>query len=413
MSARSLVFLFAIPALYGASSLDWVDGLGGRIDRDALGDVIGVHLRGSWVSDTELLDLAQLPKLEFVDLSHTRITDDGLLHLKSLRQIRDLNLYYAEQVTDQGMTAIRDWKNLKRLNVRGTRISDGTLAIVSGLAQIESLDIAYAPFTDNGLDALVTLTQLKELSIGRSRLNKNALEVLRLLPTLEYLDLGGPHPGAGGLRDTTGTPMGEDVPRAVSSLPALRVLKLGYSQIGAEGLEILGSLERVEKLALEGCSRVDDAAIAQLAKWKSLKYLDVQETKVTSQGVAALQKAKPGIVVLLAGRFRRQMVVPDLGFPEKRLRTTPWGHGFHEPCQHLSFSTLSKMIVGRERPMARVCMCSGLAEPLGHPLDRWSCDRQRIPDLTETKEIVGAPVATAALSRSLGQMNQCAAVRRV
>jgi Ran GTPase-activating protein (RanGAP) involved in mRNA processing and transport len=129
-------------------------------------------------------------------------------------------------------------------------------------------------------------------------LNKNALEVLRLLPTLEYLDLGGPHPGAGGLRDTTGTPMGEDVPRAVSSLPALRVLKLSYSQIGAEGLEILGSLEHVEKLALQGCPRVDDAALAQLAKWKSLKYLDIQETKVTSQGVAALQKAKPGIVVL-------------------------------------------------------------------------------------------------------------------
>src|SRR5712692_9406126 len=214
MSARSLVFLFAIPALYGASSLDWVDGLGGRIDRDASGDVIGVHLRGSWVSDTELLDLAQLPKLEFVDLSHTRITDDGLLHLKPAKQIRDLNLYYAEQITDQGMAAIRDWKNLKRLNVRGTRISDGTLAIVSGLTGLETLDIAYTQITDNGLDGLVPLTKLKELSIGRSKLNKNALEVLRLLPTLEYLDLGGPHPGSGGLREAAGTPMGEDVPRA-------------------------------------------------------------------------------------------------------------------------------------------------------------------------------------------------------
>ena len=290
--------MFALPGLFAAGSLDWVDGLGGKIDRDGSGNVTGVHLRGSWVSDTELADLALMPKLEFVDLSHTRITDDGLLHLKSLRTIKNLNLYYAEQITDQGMTAIRDWNNLKRLNVRGTRISDGTLAIVSGLTQLEWLDIAYAPFTDNGLDALVTLTQLKELSIGRSRLNKNALEVLRLLPTLEYLDLGGPHPGAGGLRETTGTPMGDDVPRALSSLPALRVLKLSYSQIGAEGLEILGSLERVEKLALEGCPRVDDAAIAQLAKWKSLQYVDVQETKVTSQGVVALQKAKPGIVVL-------------------------------------------------------------------------------------------------------------------
>lgn len=281
-----------------AGGLDWVDGLGGRVDRDAGGDIIAVHLRGTWVSDTELLDLARLPKLERLDLSHTRITDEGLLNLKPARQIKDLNLYYAEQVTDQGLTAIREWKHLKRLNLRGTRISDGCLAIVGGLTQLEALDIAFTEFTDNGLDALVPLTQLKELAIGRSKLGKNALEVLRLLPTLESLDLGGPRPGAGGLRDKEGTPMPDDLPRAISTLKELRTLKLSYSQIGADGLRILSSLDHVDRLALEGSRRVDDQALAELAKWKSLHDLDVQATKVTPQGVAALEKAKPGIVVL-------------------------------------------------------------------------------------------------------------------
>lgn len=287
-----------MPALAATSGLDWVDGLGGRIERDAAGEIVGVHLRGTWVSDTELLDLARLPKLERLDLSHTRITDEGLLHLKPARQIKDLNLYYAEQVTDQGMAAIRDWKNLKRLNLRGTRVSDGSLAIIGGLTQLEALDIAYTEFTDNGLDALVPLTQLKQLAIGRSKVGKNALEVLRLLPTLEMLDLGGPHPGAGGLRSKEGTPMPDDLPRAVATLRQLRTLKLGYSQIGADGLRILSSLEHVEKLALEGSPRVDDQALVELARWKSLHYLDVQATQVTPQGVAALEKAKPGIVVL-------------------------------------------------------------------------------------------------------------------
>jgi len=281
-----------------ASGLDWVDGLGGRIDRDAGGEIIAVHLRGTWVSDTELLDLARLPKLERLDLSHTRITDEGLLHLKPARQIKDLNLYYAEQVTDQGITAIREWKTLKRLNLRGTRVSDGSLAIVGGLTQLEALDIAGTQFTDNGLDALVPLTQLKELAIGRSKLGKNALEVLRLLPTLEFLDLGGPLKGAGGLRDKEGTPMPDDLPRAISALKQLRTLKVSYSQIGADGLRILGSLDHIEKLSLEGSPRVDDQALAELDKWESLHYLDVQATKVTPQGVAALEKVKPGIMIL-------------------------------------------------------------------------------------------------------------------
>jgi Leucine-rich repeat (LRR) protein len=298
MSSLRALVLFAIVPLY------WVDGIGGKVDRDAAGDVIGLHLRGTWVTDTELLDVAQLPKLERLDLSHTRITDEGLLHLKPAKEIRDLNLFYAEQITDQGMAAIRDWKNLKRLNVRGTRIFDGTLAIVSGLTQLEALDISYTQVTDNGLDGLVPLTKLKELSIGRSKLNKNALEVLRLLPTLEYLDLGGPHPGSGGYRAKPGTPMPEEVPRAISELKQLRVLKLSYSEINAEGLRILDTLDQVEKLSLTGSSHVEDRAMAELAKWKSLKYLDVQGTKVTPEGVAVLEKAKPGIVILSgAGPF--------------------------------------------------------------------------------------------------------------
>jgi internalin A len=304
MSSLRVLVLIAILPLFAGSGPDWVGGLGGKIDRNADGEVIGLHLRGAWVTDTELLDVARLPKLELLDLSHTRITDEGLLHLKPAKQIRDLNLFYAEQITDQGMTAIRDWKDLKRLNVRGTRIFDGTMAIVSGLPQLEALDISYTQVTDNGLDGLVPLTKLKELSIGRSKLNQGALEVLRLLPTLEYLDLGGPHPGSGGYRAKPGTPMPEEVPRAISELKQLRVLKLSYSEITWDGLRILAALDQVEKLSLAGSSHVDDRAMAELAKWKSLKYLDVQGTKVTPQGVAVLEKAKPGIVILSgAGPF--------------------------------------------------------------------------------------------------------------
>jgi hypothetical protein len=60
----------------------------------------------------------------------------------------------------------------------------------------------------------------------------------------------------------------------------------------------LSSLDHVEKLALEGSPRVDDQALAELSKWKNLHYLDVQATNVTPQGVVALEKAKPGIVIL-------------------------------------------------------------------------------------------------------------------
>ncbi len=142
------------------------------------------------------------------------------------------------------------------------------------------------------------MTHLQALSIGGSKLSDNALELLRLLTTLQYLDLGGPHPGAKGLRDTGGAPLPDAVPRAIASLKQLRALKLAYARMGADGLRILSSLDQVEKRALEGCGLVDVQALAELAHWKSLKDLDVQATKVTPQGVAALEKAKPGLKIL-------------------------------------------------------------------------------------------------------------------
>ena len=76
------------------------------------------------------------------------------------------------------------------------------------------------------------------------------------------------------------------------------MLKLGHSEIDGAGLRKLAVLKKVEKLGLECCPRVDDAALRELAAWKTLKYLDVQETKTTPAGVAALEAELPGIQIL-------------------------------------------------------------------------------------------------------------------
>src|SRR5438445_12429325 len=83
LSVRLIVMLFfAGQTLLTAGNLEWLDSLGGRMDKNPAGEVTDVHLRGTWVTDAELLDLTALRKLERLDLSHTRITDEGLLHLK-------------------------------------------------------------------------------------------------------------------------------------------------------------------------------------------------------------------------------------------------------------------------------------------------------------------------------------------
>jgi internalin A len=290
--------------LHAGDVTDWVAGIGGKVQRDAAGNVVAVNLRGTWVDNVEMIDIARLPKLQRLDLSHTRITDEGMLHLKSASQIEDLDLYYAEWVTDQGMTAIKNWKKLRRLDVRGTRISNGTLEIVSHMPQLEALDISNSQITDNGMDMLITLTNLKELSLGQGRGSAGDLGFLRVLTTLTSLDIGGAKPtppDMGGSRKTGRAPvppLPENTIKAMAELKELRVLRMGYMGVSNADLKALSVLENVEKLGLQECPRVDDAALAELLRWKSLKYLDLQDTKVTEQGVVALRKAKPGLVIL-------------------------------------------------------------------------------------------------------------------
>ena len=95
--------------------------------------------------------------------------------------------------------------------------------------------------------------------------------------------------------------MPEETVKAISELKDLRVLNLGYSAVSADDLRILATLENVEKLGAQGCARIDDAALAQLAQWKNLKYLDVQEDPVTEKGLAKLREARPDVKVLSGG----------------------------------------------------------------------------------------------------------------
>jgi internalin A len=302
LSRRGLLLLPLASVLRARSDAEWILRLGGRIERDASGEIIAIHLANSWINDTEMLELPGFENLQRLDLSHTRISDEGLLRLRPAKNIRELELFYAEQITDLGMNAIKGWHNLKRLNVRGTRIADETLGIVGDLRQLEWLDIANTSVTDNGLESLAALTSLKHLGMGRSRVSDAAAGVIRVLSTLESIDLGGPRGTARNQRNRGIGPLSPSLVSALSELKELRVILFGHSEVDAEALRKLADLPRVEKLGLEGCQAVDDTALEALAGWKRLQLLDVQDTKVTEKGIARFRSLRPNIKVL-AGPF--------------------------------------------------------------------------------------------------------------
>jgi hypothetical protein len=304
---RTLFLLYASSvALFGAET-DWIETLGGSVATDSMGRVTGVDLRGTWVTDTDLRKLARYPELTHLDLSLTHITDQGMQEIKKLTGISELNLCFAEYVTDEGLGAIKGWKQLRRLNLRGTKISDTTLEHLSGITTLESLNVSSAMVTDVGLERLSKLTNLKELSIGGNELGDAGLQALRQLPGLTYLDLSGRQGTDSNVWTIT---MSEKGLEAVLTLKELRELRFGCTSlgVGSEGtrfatvstisitaawLEQLRSLPKLERLQLQGCDRVNDEGVSVLSKFPMLTRVDLKGTAVTDKGVAALRAAKP------------------------------------------------------------------------------------------------------------------------
>ena len=294
-----------------AEETQWISDLGGTVTRDAQGQVSGVTLRGTWVEDADLRRLKDFTHLSALDLSLTRITDGGMQEIKSLRGISDFNLYFAEYVTDEGVAAIKEWKQLRRLNLHGTKAGDSALEHISGLTSLESLDVGSTLMTDVGLERLTMLTNLKELTMGGNELGDAGLQALRQMPNLTYLDLSGRQ---GNDKNVWSIAMSNVGLQAVLSLKNLRELRFSCvsTAVGVEGtklgevstlsvtekwLEQMKALTKLQKIKLQGCGRIDDEAVAALIGMPALREADLKGTSVTEKGAARLQAAKPGAVV--------------------------------------------------------------------------------------------------------------------
>ncbi len=245
----------------------WIGDAGGAVTRDTQGRVTAVDLRASWVSDSDIARLADIPTLSRLDLSQTRISDHGLRQLKNAPAITDLDLRYAELITGEGMSALKTWKHLKRLDLEGTKISDSALQHLSTLSSLESLNIACVLVTDAGLESLTALTNLKELILGGNKLTDAGLQSLRQLRGLTSLDLGGAQREDSGIWLVSFAQPGLD---AISTLKDLKQLRLQGTLISASGLETLKDL-RLELLDLHDCSRIGDDAIPILAAFSTLR----------------------------------------------------------------------------------------------------------------------------------------------
>src|SRR5688500_17256440 len=71
----------------------WIERIGGSFQKNSAGRITEVDLTGTWVTDDDLTRIGALPDLRKIDLSHTKISDLGLAHLRPLKNVVYLNCF--------------------------------------------------------------------------------------------------------------------------------------------------------------------------------------------------------------------------------------------------------------------------------------------------------------------------------
>ena len=308
----------------------WVLDMGGAVERDSAGDLRGIDLSRSWITDADLRRLAGARNLVSLKLAQTHISDSALEIVASLPALRELDLFFCEHITDAGAALLRGASRLERLSVRGSKISDSGVKFLTELRNLEVLDVGITEISDTSVGLLEALPNLRSLAIGGNKIGEPGIASLRSLRELRHLDLSGAQVTDSGIWAVTVTDLNLDeiaalrgleslnlaapsqeyvmsistgVPRLrgairvtdlgakqLASLTKLRKLNLSRSSLTSEGIQNLLGLDDLEELVLSHVSSLDDMSGAALAHLQSLRILDVSFTSFGDAGVAALRE---------------------------------------------------------------------------------------------------------------------------
>ncbi|MBT4691837.1 MAG: PQQ-binding-like beta-propeller repeat protein [Planctomycetaceae bacterium] len=263
-----------------------------------------------------VISLLETAKCKFViDLSGNEVNKHQLSQLKGMPLLTGLDLQLCTGVDGAVIEAIGNVSSLRCLRIGGTTISDTTIKGLSNLANLRSLDLEVCEnISDDSMPIIAGFSRLRCLNLKKTAFEKlkitdKALSNLSSLEHLELLILYGNRLTDAGMSD-------------LAKLTQLQFLDLSLVGITDKGVHALAPLKRLRSLSLlyntgfsgplltDNCTttissfkglkhlslvgaKISTSSIAELGKLKELKYLEIQYTRVTPEGVERLQGILP------------------------------------------------------------------------------------------------------------------------
>lgn len=202
------------------------------------------------------------------------------------------------EIGDAQILPLLQLPRLQWLAVSGTAISDAAVAQIARQSSLQRLWLSRTQIGDPALNSLLQCPTLTHLALEGTPTSDVGLTSLSQLPSLRFLSLGSPYVTADGLRRLGQTrtleelhldrlPVDAAVTKQLAQLTQLRVLSLRMTPLTDEAMAALHPLQLLQEVHLDG-TLLGDAALATAAQWKQLKILSVAYTSITDVGLQEL-----------------------------------------------------------------------------------------------------------------------------
>lgn len=206
------------------------------------------------------------------------VTDSDLVRLAPLSRLQSLALIHLKKTTEKGLPDLSKFAELSNLNFEGTPVTGACLAPFQGKKRLTYINLSGTPFGDPGAARLAG-NEIAELYLNDTQVGDASVALLRDVAVGQLALVRTKLTGTG-----------------LKNLKGCRAKNYWFDETAIDdaGLkEFLSANPPLEILSLARTT-LTDAVVDDLARLKTLKVLNVQETAISDAAAARLKDALPG-----------------------------------------------------------------------------------------------------------------------
>lgn len=295
------------------------------VERDDVDRIVSLDLCSLSPDTGQLGGLLRFPQLTELYLDRSSIDDMGLAFITGLANLELLDLSDTK-ITGNGYPPLPSLPQLKDLRLAGTLVHDATIGFIPNLQSLHRLDLRNTLITDRSVRMLIGALRLEELLLGNNtepvtgepdRYSRHQgifdgiVRVHRTFITSKAMRYLKKFKNLKVL-DLSGTSVANEGLRHLLKLPDLKVLDLSGTLIGDRAMRTIRRMDGLKDLDLARTS-VGDEGVKELAEMDELERLNLSGSQVTDEGVKTLSEMRNLKSLNLRETSITEETVPFLG----------------------------------------------------------------------------------------------------